>query len=235
MTRLSSRRGVTLVEMAIVLAIVGILAALAGPMLTETMPSWRTRRAAREFAADVMKARSLAIAQDSEYRVRLASFDNDPTNGTGIGVYYVERGNAVSNSTTWDILPWDLDGSGTESGEGTVVISEDGEDELHLVSILDWGTITGVDGNDLVFSPQGWLINPTSDFNARGYIEVTFANKAARRGGGQDDWVVQVSRGGMVRMISSRQSDIGQGNGIPSASDWTSSSGSGYSGGSSAE
>ena len=231
--RPSSRRGVTLLELAIVVAIVGIMAALAGTMLTETLPSWRTRQAARQFSSDVMKVRALAIAQDVQYRVRLDQYDADLEDTTGIGAYYLERGNSVSNSTAWDILPWDMDGSGAQTGEGTVVISEDGEDELHWVGIDNWGTIAGVSGNDLVFSPQGWLVNPITDFNARGYIEIRVVHTAARRRGTVDDWVVQVSRGGMVRMESTRQAAVGQANGTPDASEWTSSGASGHAGGSS--
>lgn len=228
MQRLSTRRGVTLLEIAIVIAIIGVMAALAGTLLTQNLPGWRTRRAAREFSANVMMARQLAMAQDVEYRVRLGVFDTDLTDGIGTGVYYIEKGNRTSSSTEWDILPWDMDGSGAQFSEGTVDISQGGEDMLRGVSIADWGTISGIAGNDLVFSPQGWLVNPVSDFNSLGYLEIRFVNEPARVRGAVDDWVVQVSRGGMVRMVSSRQTDIVAANGTPDASQWTSSSGSGY-------
>ncbi len=223
------RRGVTLLEIAIVVAIIGILAAAAGTLLTDNLPSWRTRRAAKEFAAALTTCRQLAIAQGVEYRVRLSDYDPALTSDTpSIGAYFVERGNAANGSTSWDILPWDMDGSGAQSGEGTVVISEGGQDALKGASIEQWGAISGVDGDDIVCSPRGWLVNPVTDFDANGYIKVNFVNKAARRRGTTDDWAVMVSRGGMVRLQSNRMDTVGASSGTPDASSWTSSSSTGH-------
>lgn len=228
--RSNSRRGVTLLEIAIVVAIIGILAGIAGTMLTEQLPSWRTRRAARELSAALTQCRQLAIAHGVEFRVRLGTADPDLSgDSSSVGVYYIERGNASVNSTAWDILPWDMDGTGTQVGEGTVVLSEGGEDALRGVSLAPWNPITGVSGDDIVFSPRGWLVNPVSDFNGEGYIEVTFVNKPARLRGVTDEWTVMVSRGGLVRMESNRQSPVGASSGTTSASEWTSSAASGHS------
>jgi prepilin-type N-terminal cleavage/methylation domain-containing protein len=228
---LRRRRGVTLLEIAIVVAIVGILAAVAGTMLTNTLPSWRTRRAAKEFSAALNRCRQLAISQGVEYRVRLAAFDTaiDDPSSASTGAYYIERGNAPTGSTSWDILPWDMDGSGTQSGEGTVVLTEGGEDALKGVSILQWPTISGIDGDDIVFSPRGILENPASDFDSDGYLGVTFVNKRARTTGGQDEWTVLVARGGFTRLDPNRAESVGASSGTSDASTWTSSSSTGHS------
>jgi prepilin-type N-terminal cleavage/methylation domain-containing protein len=225
----AGQRGFTLLEMAITIAIIGILAAIGATLLTETIPSWRTRRASKEFASALNECRQLAIAQGVQYRVRLATFDAD-LDGTGpsTGSYYIERGNAAVGSTTWDILPWDMDGSGTMAGEGTVVLTEGGEDAQKGVSIEQWATLTGVDGDDIVFSPRGWLDNPATDFDRDGYIEVTFVNKVARAKGAQDEWTAMVSRGGLVRLESNRTTATGASSGTPSSSQWTTSSSTGY-------
>ncbi|MDP2306235.1 MAG: prepilin-type N-terminal cleavage/methylation domain-containing protein [Pseudomonadota bacterium] len=226
---MSSRRGVTLLEIAIVVAIIGILAAIAGTMVTQTMPSWRTRRAAREFSASLNQCRQLAVAQGVEYRIRMANADTDlDGSGPGVGKYFIERGNSGVNSTSWDILPWDADGSDANVGEGTIEISEGTPNGLRGVSIKEWAPIAGVDGDDLVFSPRGWLVNPVSDFNAEGYVEITFANKPARLRGETDEWTVMVSRGGLVRLESNRQAPVGGPSGTPSASGWTSSAATGH-------
>jgi prepilin-type N-terminal cleavage/methylation domain-containing protein len=223
------RRGVSLLEIAIVVAIVGILAAVAGTMLTDTIPSWRTRRAAKEFASTLNKCRQLAISQGVEYRVRMAAYDTGlDASSVSTGAYFVERGNLAADSTEWDILPWDMDGSGTQTGEGTVVITEGGEDALRGVSIKQWDTIAGVDGDDIVFGPRGSLLNPAGDLTDDGYLDIIFVNKVARLRGGTDEWTVMVSRGGLVRLESNRQPAVGAAGGTPSASTWTSSSGSGY-------
>lgn len=213
------RSGVTLIEVAIVLAIIGILAGMAGTLFTGTFPSWRARRAAKEFAATVNQCRQLAIANNVEYRIRGFTYDSDLDGSSyNTGGYFVERGNAASGSTAWDILPVDLDWSAADSSEGTVDISHDGEDELGGVSIAEGATLTGVSGGDIVFSPRGWVLNPASDFNSEGYIEVTFVNKIGRAMGRTDEWVVMIARGGMVRLESNFEEPIGNAGGVSSAS-----------------
>ncbi len=233
-TRFTTRRrkGLSLIEISIVVAIVGVLAALGGTMLTELVPSWRTKKAAREFAALAQACRSIAVAQDVQCRIRLDQYDPNPDDGGGgIGRYYVERGNASRNSSSWDVLPWEDPGDTVDdqTGEGTVEITEDGQDELRGVSIDNWGAITGIDGNDLVFGPNGMLQNPSSDFWTEGYLAVTFVNKRARVRGVPDDWTVLVSRGGMVRMTATRAPAMaGADAGTASASSMSASSGAGY-------
>lgn len=221
-----SRRGITLIEIAIVVAIIGVVAALGSAALTKTMPSWRTRRAARELAAAFTNCRQMAINENARCRVRLASGDANPDDGgDGIGVYYVER---EATGGTWDVLPVDLDGTDDQTGEGTVELSEGGQDELPGVSLQQWGTIAGVSGDDIVYNARGWLENPDTDFNTDGYIEVTFVNKAARREGFTDDWTVAVSRGGLVRLESSRDAATPNPSGTEEAST-AAGLGSGYS------
>lgn len=223
-------RGVTLLEIAIVVAIIGIMAALGGTLLTELLPSWRTRRAAQEFATALNQCRQMAIAQGVEYRVRLGAADAGlDSPGDNVGTYFIERGDAGAGSTTWDTLPWDMDGSGAQTGEGTVDISKGGEDELPGVSIAQWDAIAGVSGgDDIVCSPRGWLENPVSDFDGTGYIGITFVNKVARAKGRTDQWTVRVSRGGMVRMEPNGTALVASTSGTPDASQWTSSGATGH-------
>jgi Tfp pilus assembly protein FimT len=219
---------VTLVEVAIVVAIIGILAALGGSMLTDLLPSWRARRAAKEFAARVTMCRNLAVAQDVECRIRLTAYDPDLSDNLTIGQYFVELGNASRGSTSWDILPFEDPGatSDLQTGDGTVDIGVGGQDELGGVSIDNWGTITG---NALVFNPRGLLRNGVGDFADDGYVAVKFANTRARRKGNVDDWKVRVSRGGLVRIEPSRTLSVGGTAGTATASTAAASSGSGYS------
>lgn len=227
--QLGGRRGLSLLELAIVIAIIGILAAVAGTLLTDTIPVWRTRRAAREFATALQTCRQMAIAQGVQYRVRMGAYDTALDSTTpSIGTYYIERGNAAQDSTSWDVLPVDMDGSGLQSGEGTVDISDGGQDELPWVSIQHWDTIAGYTGDDIVFSPRGFIENPVGDFGGDGYIEITFVNKKARRRGITDQWTVMVSRGGFVRMQATSQSAVGNEPGTADASEWTTSGGTGH-------
>src|SRR5687767_14220967 len=67
------RGGVTLVEIAFVIAIIGIMAAIGAILMRETIPSWRTRQAANHFNASLMLARDLALREGLQYRVRIES------------------------------------------------------------------------------------------------------------------------------------------------------------------
>lgn len=206
------RRGVTLVEIAIVVAIIGVLAAIGAALLNELIPSWRTRRAAMDFAASADEARAMAVADNVQYRVYFTETDSDPSTGAlNYGEYWVQRGNAPSHSTSWDTLPVDMSGTDNMQEEGHVNIQKDAEDSLPGVSLETPGSaLAGVDtwGDSLVFNPRGNLDNPATDFtcdanndgNNDGYVCVKFVNKRALANGREDSWTVLVSRGGMTRL-----------------------------------
>lgn len=230
----SRRSGVTLVEIVIVISIISILAALGGPLLTESLPRWRTRRAAYEFAAAVEQARGLAMSQNVEYRIVMEAADPAMSDATSVGRYAVARGNAAANSSSWDVLPAEPPGATSDDsqGEGRVEISDGGEDALPDVSIEPWGALHGsTGGDDIVFSPRGWVSNPASDFSADGYVDITFVNTRVLRSAGLDQsWTVRISRGGMTRVASNLARARTDGpSGTGRAGTMTSTSGSGYS------
>ncbi len=206
------RRGVTLVEIAIVVAIIGVLAAIGAGLLTELIPSWRARRAALDFQAHAESARAMAVADNVQYRVYFTETDADPASGAlNYGEYWVQRGDEPSHSTAWDTLPVDMSGTDNMQEEGHVNIQKDQEDSLPGVSLrTPDAALAGVDtwGDSLVFNPRGQLDNPASDFacdanndgSVDGYFCVTFVNKKALAKGRTDSWTVVVSRAGMTRM-----------------------------------
>lgn len=227
------RGGVTLIEIVIVISIISILAAIGGPMLTESLPRWRTRRAAMQFAAAVEQARGMAIAQNVEYRIVMEAYDSDLADATSVGRYAIAKGNASSASTAWDVLPAEALGVTTDdnTGEGRVEISDGGEDALPDVSIEAWGTLTGTAaGNDIVFSPRGWVTNPVTDFDSDGYLDLTFVNtRVLRQEGVRQTWTVRIARGGMVRVASDMAAPRTDGpSGTNQAGTVSSTSGSGY-------
>lgn len=206
------RRGVTLVEIAIVVAIIGVLAAIGAAMLNDLIPSWRTRRAALDFAAAAEQARAMAIADNVQYRVYFTESDSDPATGTlNYGEYYVQRGDEPSHTTAWDTLPVDMSGTDNMQEEGHVNIQKDAEDSLPGVSLeTPSAALAGVDtwSNSLVYNPRGQLDNPANDFSCDanndgsndGYVCVTFVNKKALLAGRTDKWTVLISRAGMTRL-----------------------------------
>jgi prepilin-type N-terminal cleavage/methylation domain-containing protein len=233
-----ARRGVTLIEIAIVVALIGVLAAIGAGMMNELIPSWRTRRAAREFAAQASQARAMAVSDSAQYRIYIQETDPDPGTGTtNFGMYWVQKGNEASHSTAWDTLPVDMSGTDALWGEGYVNIQDGDEDSLPGVSIKQLPTtLAGEDAwtDSIIFNPRGQLDNPATDFtcdingdgSGDGYLCVTFVNKKAAAQGKVDEWLVLISRAGSVRLQHGEEAAVG----YTSGSAITSQGGSGSTG-----
>jgi prepilin-type N-terminal cleavage/methylation domain-containing protein len=83
------RRGFTLVEVAVVLAVMGIAAALAVPRMAGWAAVLRTRAGANAVAADLAYARGLAVRRGMRVRVELESGGGCPAPSPGAaGVRY---------------------------------------------------------------------------------------------------------------------------------------------------
>ncbi len=218
------RQGVTLVEIAIVIAIIGIMSALASQAMGGMAPSWRTKRAAQEFLANAQKARNLAIAEGVDYRIRVDAWDTSPDTGdASIGSYYIERGNSAM-ATTWDILPMDVGGV-VDDHEGRIDFSRGGATPLVWVS-LDQPTSATI-----TFDPRGFLRNSSTEFDSAGMINFVFFNKRALVADGQDEWwEVSLSRSGFARLAGTFTTPIGAASGTSTTTNSSTSSGSGYTG-----
>ncbi len=201
------RSGFTLVELMIVVAVVLALTALGVGSMNEMIPRYRTRQAAKVFAAQVQQCRSLAIQTNRECSILLVSADGNLSDlEVWEGEYWVGLGNRSSGSTTWDYLPVDADtdGSDDDTSEGVVDLG-DSENAYFMrqVGLAEWDALSGpgVGNSDrLVISPRGYLNNPAGDFGSTGAFTLTFVNKVAKHAGLDENWSVQVTRGGVVRV-----------------------------------
>ena len=220
-TSLASRRGVTLVEIAIVVALIGVLAGIGAGLLTDMIPTWRTRQAATSFQGAVNQARTLAISDGTQYRIMFTDMDTTPDDGgTNIGTYYVQKGDLASGSTDWDTLPVEMGSEHVFDGEGYVNLADGAEDSLPQVSIKDLDPDLvgdGVTGNTIMFSARGEIENASEDFycdvdsdgTADGYICISFVNKRKAASGGSDTWTAIISRAGMCRLQHSDAATVG--------------------------
>jgi prepilin-type N-terminal cleavage/methylation domain-containing protein len=206
------RHGFTLLELAIVIAIVMVLTATGIIMSQDMVPRYRTRKAALTFVSKINECRMAAIRSGRECSVELlegedAAAHSDLT--TQSGLYWVALGDASTGSTTWDVLPMDSydDGVDDTTAEGVVDLTdEESEHYAHRVSLQTWPAIGGPglgNTNRIVFDPRGWLTNPHSDFDSQGHLSVTFVNKLAHSKDLKDDYTIYISRAGMPRLDTS--------------------------------
>ena len=224
------RAGVSLVEIAIVVAIFGIMAALAAQSMAGLLPSWRTKEAAKDFNAYCQQARDLAIAEGVEYRVRVDLWDTDLAGGnTNTGSYYVERGSLAYDTETlgtWDILPMDENGVVNDS-EGHHEFTRD------TANALPWVSLEEPTVKSIIFDARGFLENPSTDFDSGGMVNFKFWNKRALIVDGTNEWwEVSVSRAGFSRLSGTYSTAIGSAAGTASTTNFGTSSGAGYTGGS---
>lgn len=211
--RPNARAGFTLLEIAVVVALMLILTSVGIGASREQLPRWRTRQAAQTFAGLVQQCRSMAVQANVECSIFLASADDDLGNPTDPGgEYWVGLGNRSSGSTTWDYLPADrlADGADNDTSQGIVDLGDRaGNYYARNVGIAEWQPLIGPgvgNNNRIVISPRGFVTNPAGDFDARGTIQITFVNKLAHHEGRTtEDWIVSVTRGGVVRLDDSEE------------------------------
>ena len=177
----------------IVVAILGILAVLAGSSLTALMGRYRMNGAAREFLKEVETCRVSAISENREYALRLLEFDPNPLDGNfrnNVGSYEILRGDTFRGSSVWERV---TDGLHEFNG---------GPGAWTGVSIEPWQALQGPPAQampeSLVFSPRGVLSNTPADFDG-GVIRVVFRNKSAAEPEGR---VVRVNSGGGAQIAA---------------------------------
>ena len=202
-------RAFTLVELVVVLALIVVFAAIGWGTIADDLPRYRMVKAGRSLRAHLATLQGLAVQTNREARLRLVASGGDcgDVENWG-GAYALELGNLSRGSTTWELLPADAadDGTDDDTSQGTITLSAGGDDQARFVCFEDWGSLAGPgtgNPNTVVFSPQGWVTNPSGDFDSTGYIRLTLRNQMAARKGVRDALTVRIARSGMVRLESS--------------------------------
>lgn len=128
---LRNERGMSILEMIIVVVLVGLMASLALPSWLEQMPRMETKTQVREFVSKLREARSLAIARKTTAGLACDTYkntwtiflDNNPADKTfNVGDSVLSTGpfgNRVAmsyNNFSNQSVLFDSDGSAIESG-----------------------------------------------------------------------------------------------------------------------
>lgn len=190
------RQGHTLLELAIALAVVAILAGIGIGVFQDRVTTYRMFSVARMLQSDLVTLRALAIDTNRETRVHFVEADLAmDAEDAQHGAWDLQVGNRASNSTQWDTLPIDEDGV-VDVSEGERSLETGGHNEAKWISLATWGTL---EDDAIVFTPRGWLGNPATDY-VDGMISVQVVNKRALLNGQDEHVALSVARTGMVRM-----------------------------------
>lgn len=194
-----NRRAHSLVELAIAVAVVAVLAGIGWGVFQDRFTTYRMLDVARMLQSDLATLRSLAIDTNREARVHFVEADTamDPDDAQH-GAWELQMGNRSSGSTEWDTLPIDVGGV-VDSSEGERSLEPDGRNEARFVSLATWGTL---EDDAIRFTPRGWLGNGAGDY-VDGEIVLKVVNKRALGKGATEEVTLRVARSGLVRMESS--------------------------------
>ena len=106
--------GFSLIELIIVMALVGIIMAIAIPGLYTNIPKWHVRGTARDLAAQLMVARLKAIQDNKLYAIKF-------TNAT-VDTFELES----SEDKPWQTKTWAPAGSAKGEGSGDIDVTLEG-------------------------------------------------------------------------------------------------------------
>ena len=92
MKLLRDKRGMTMIEMMVVVAIIGVMMALAIPSYNAMLPHLRVKGASRDVAEALQVARMKAVAKNNAYIVQFNDHGGSPAN-------YLSMGPRIAGST----------------------------------------------------------------------------------------------------------------------------------------
>lgn len=217
-----SMRGITLIELIIVVGLVGILASIATPAFRDMTGRYRLNSAAKTVVSGLKMARMIAVSKNTRTRMVFTEVDPSGNNlNVARGVYRVERLNtAAVGGSVWEIADGNANVATLPDDKCLLAGKKVGELCWDLKESYPWVSLTRVDpvggtggvglGNYTIdFGPDGFVTNSASDFRygtKKQDILVVLTNKHAT--GKLDHRLVLVDRAGGVRIEGAVSSSI---------------------------
>jgi type IV fimbrial biogenesis protein FimT len=153
--------GFSFMELMVVIAMIGILSAVALPGLLRALPEQRLKNAARNLYADMQRARLLAVKENRKVHVRFDTtgnfyyFDDDEISGYTAGQFRRNlsedgdvtfgKGKAEKNWNGDDITIIQRDivfnPTGTAGPQGPTYLQNKNENICYVVSVYDYGAV----------------------------------------------------------------------------------------------
>lgn len=193
------RRGATLIELIVVIAIIGLLAVLGGPNLSQWISRMRLDGATARVQHTISVARKATLAKRVRWCMVFTGDPNFSTTGSDYMIGLTMTEETAPGSATWVAIDGPPEFASWTNDEST-----DHYPEVSLENGTNSTSFAGTDGcNGLLFNSEGYLDNDLVDFEVAcggaNCARLTLRSKGSSYGEQRSLWI---DRGGNVRVTS---------------------------------